>query len=198
MSDTKALSKFNVDLEHAILESLKAFLEPPADEDGNPVLDGDGNPDWTSYNVFIENTHTNVMNHVRELVANLGAFSPKVSVKASAAKPKKGEKKTGRTNTYTQWVRVASHIRKGATDGDREFVVGDNFTNKTTPSASNYLVMKDDLGLDGETMSVKALLTRLKDSMPDEKDLTLTAICWGLMPKEFRDRLVEDLDTPSV
>lgn len=160
--------------------------------------DDDGNPDWSPYDIFIEHLHDNVLQHAQEFAANLEAERPKASVKAAASKPKKGgEKGVGRKNTYTQWVRVASHIRKGEADGDQEFVVGDNFTNKSAASASKYLGMKGDLGLDGRTMSVKALLDTLKECMPDEKDLTLTAICWGLMPKEFRDSLVEELDTFS-
>jgi len=188
MSDTKALSKFNAGLKSALLESLKACMEAPEDENGNP--------DWTVYADFIDHAHTNVMNHVKEFAANLEAEHPKVSVKATAS-GKKAEKGAGRKNTYTRFVRVASHIRKGDIDSDHEFIVGDNFRDKSTASASKYLAMKGDLGLDGNSMTVKILLDTLKKCMPDEKDLTLTAICWGLMPKEFRDSLVEELDASS-
>jgi hypothetical protein len=190
MSDTKALSKFNAGLKSALLESLKACMEAPDDEEGNP--------DWTAYDDFIEHAHTNVINHARELAANLEAEHHKVSGKAMAGgKAKKPEKGGTRKNTYTRFVRVASQIRKGAIDSEQEFVVGDNFRDKSTASASKYLAMKGDLGLDGRSMTVKFLLDTLKECMPDEKDLTLTAICWGLMPKEFRDSLVEELDTAS-
>lgn len=188
MSDTKALSKFNAGLKFALLESLKACMEAPEDENGTP--------DWTAYDDFIDHAHTNVMNHVKEFAANLEAEHHKVSVK-KAEKPEKAEKAekgAGRKNTYTRFVRVASHIRKGDIDSDHEFVVGDNFRDKSTASASKYLAMKGDLDLDGKSMTVKFLLDTLKGCMPDEKDLTLTAICWGLMPKDFRVSLVEELD----
>jgi hypothetical protein len=177
----KALSTFELAVKGAITESLQACLETTPDDDGEP--------DWSDYDDLIAHISVNVQNHAKELVANLEAARPKVSNKATG-------KKTGakRKNTYTQWVRVASRIRKGEIKGDKVVTVGANFRDKSTASATKYFDMKDDLELEGKDIPVEELLAHLKESMPDEKDLTLTAICWGLMPPAFRDTLVEELD----
>lgn len=179
---TSTLKSFESNLNGSIIESLKACMEAPEDESGEP--------DWSAYDDFVNHLSTNIFNHVKELAAAIEKSAPKVS-KPSTKGGKGGAK---RNNTYTQWVRVASNIRKGNVDGNKEVTVGSHFSNPSAAAASKYDAMKDDLELDGETMTVDELLTRLKESLPGEKDLTLTAIAWGLMPKDFRDNLVAELD----
>jgi len=186
MSD-KVLSTFKLDITEAVKESLHECLAPPVDvdEDGEEV----GEPDWSIYDDVMNHIIDNIMIRAADLVTNLEALQPQVS-------SKKGTKKDGtkRNNTYTRWVRVASKIRKNKLPGDQQVTVTANFSNNTTASATKYFAIQDDLELEGETMSIKDLLEHLKSSMQGEKDLTLTAICWGLMPKEFRENLVVELD----
>jgi hypothetical protein len=176
---TKALSTFESKLNGAIIESLKACMEEPEGDDG---------PDWSAYDDFVAHLSLNIQHHAKELVKSLEVNVPKVT----ASKGSKSGSDTKRQNTYTQWVRVASHIRKGDISGNEEVTIGANFRDKSTASATKYFEKRDDLELEGKTMTVKELLSHLKSSMPDEKDLTLTAICWGLMPKDFRDELVSN------
>lgn len=184
MTTNKTLSNFESNLNKIILNSLKACLEAPEDDNGDP--------DWSPYDDVIEHLSNTVKQHVRTLVANIESASPKVSASKSGKTNKSGGAK--KKNTYTQWVRVASRIRKDEIPGDEEVTVGANFRNLNSLSAIKYTENKEELELEGKTMTVKELLNHLKNSMPDLKDLSLTAMCWGLMPSDFREELVAKLD----
>lgn len=100
---------------------------------------------------------------------------------------------TKRKNHYTQWVRLSDRIRKGEISGDEKFFVTENFRDKGTPSAQKYF--QEDFGIVGKSMTVKALLDTLHKILPGERYLTITAICWGLMPSDFREQLIAKHET---
>lgn len=186
----KALKTYQTEVKETIITTLKEYLEAPDDDDGNP--------DWSAYDGLVDNLNIKISDLSTKLVSNIAAAQPKVSNKSSKTKVS-GE--TKRKNSYTQWVRLASQIRKGESDlGNLTFTVTENFRDKATASAVKYFGAAADLDLVGKTMSVVELLETLKQGggdqrlLADEKDLTLTAICWGLMPVEFRESLVSEQD----
>lgn len=111
----------------------------------------------------------------------------------SVTATKKTSNRTGR-NPYAQWVKAMSHIRNGTIDGEQEVEIGDNFKNKDSVSAKKYYALKDELNLHGENISVKSLLSILKDKMPDVKDMTITAMSWGLVDEQLRKDLVVEFN----
>jgi hypothetical protein len=117
------------------------------------------------------------------------AFSEPLFVqKKSKGGSPKGDNKV---NSYTQWVKGVTRIRKGLVSGNDKVTLGDHFTKKTTISATKYYDNSDSLGLDGTVMTVKDLLDTLKahPELSNEKDLSITAIAWGLIPAERRQEL---------
>jgi hypothetical protein len=74
----------------------------------------------------------------------------------------------------------------GDCEGLDEVDVGCFFKNESSASAKKYLSERSNLDLDGRTMTVKDLIVALKDAFPDEKDMTINAISWGLVSEERR------------
>lgn len=185
---SKAVNEFEQKLPTIITESLQACMEAPEDDDGQP--------DWSVYEDFVQHLTQSVMPSVKDLcskITNLGTPSKVSTTKGGAVKSTKATKSGAerKKNPYTVWVKIASQIRKGTLPGDEEFTVTSNFTNASAPSATKYQGIQGSLNIDGENMQIKDVLNALKSAMPDnEKDLTLSAICWGLMPQDFRDTLV--------
>lgn len=110
------------------------------------------------------------------------------------SKPKtdsNSEEGSGSKRIYSQWVKGLTRIRRGEVMGDDMITVGDHFTSKTSKSVAKYNNVKDHLRLEGQDMSVRTLMDKLKScpGLSGEKDLVITAIAWGLIPVTRREEL---------
>jgi hypothetical protein len=177
----KAATKFESGLKDIIIQTITTNVECETDANGEP--------DWSDYMSLIDVLHTNIIAHAAPLVAAASATTVSGGSSTSSA-PKTGK----RSNNYTKWVRIAAKIRKNAINGDKQLTITSNFSNKGNSSATKYEEARESLDLEGKTMSLSETLDYLKENMPEkEKDLTITAICWGLMSKDFREEMVEEL-----
>lgn len=127
--------------------------------------------------------------------------APKVKTKAAPKSKGNNESESGSgsgtgTGTggkpiYSQWVKGITRIRHGEVQGDDMVTIGNHFTSKTSKSIDKYNHVKDTLDLEGQEMSVKSLMERLKScaGLSGEREVTLTAIAWGLIPAPRREEL---------
>lgn len=167
-------------LETAIFDAIKDCMEEP--EDGWGTYDGFKDIVYSKISPVIESAMRSVENIDQPKAPRISKKKKSVVVEA--------EKTPGTTeivrNPYAKWVSGISKIRKGEHEGLDEIEVGCYFKNESSTSAKKYLNEKSSLGLDGCTMTVRDLITSLKDAFPDEKDMTINAISWGLVSEERR------------
>jgi hypothetical protein len=177
MSNNKVLlNKFDTTVKSLISASLEACIEAEGD-------------DWSVYDGFKEHLADSIKAATESFVASLVKTSnTKVAASSGSKTTKSGAPR--KVAAYPQWIKLASAIAKDSNEpaGDEEFVVEENFSSRTSSSAVKYSTY--DLGLAGQTMSVRKLLNTLKECLPEEKSLAIAAIGWGLMPKAFREGLV--------
>lgn len=163
-------------LETAIFDAIKECMEEP--EDG-----------WDAYNGFkdmLYNKVSPVVNDALRSVENVDQpKAPRITKKKKGTTVEPGTTEIVR-NPYAKWVSGISKIRKGDCEGLDEVDVGCFFKNESSASAKKYLSERSNLDLDGRTMTVKDLIVALKDAFPDEKDMTINAISWGLVSEERR------------
>ena len=164
------------DIDKAIFDAIKDCMEEP--EDG-----------WGAYEDFKNTILNNVMPIIDEALSSVEKVTqPKTTTRIS--KKKKGSSEPGASeivrNPYAKWVSGISKIRKGEHEGLDEIEVGCYFKNESSTSAKKYLNERSSLGLDGQNMTVKDLISTLKEAFPDEKDMTINAISWGLVSEERR------------
>ena len=167
------MAKQNIDT--AIFDAIKECMEEP--EDG-----------WSAYEDFKNTILNKVMPIIDEALSSVEKVTQPKTTRIS--KKKKNDPEPGASeivrNPYAKWVSGISKIRKGEHEGLDEIEVGCYFKNESSTSAKKYLSERSDLGLDGQTMTVKDLISTLKESFPDEKDMTINAISWGLVSEERR------------
>lgn len=163
------------DIDKAIFDAIKDCMEEP--EDG-----------WTAYEDFKNTILKNVMPIIDEALSSVEKVTQPKTTRIS--KKKKNDPEPGATeivrNPYAKWVSGISKIRKGEHEGQDEIEVGCYFKNESSTSAKKYLNERANIGLDGQTMTVKDLISTLKEAFPDEKDMTINAISWGLVSEERR------------
>lgn len=112
-------------------------------------------------------------------------IKPLAKILISASNKKKRD-----PNPYSMWISRMSHVRKGDLEGDEIVVVGNNFKSPTSASAKKYDTISDVVVI-GQELSIKDLLLALKEALPNEKELALSAIAWGLVDKDHRVGIVQ-------
>ena len=170
---SKTLTKFDTSVRSAITEAIKDCLQAE---------------DYSVYDEFVDYLAKKIHQAAGPFIASPSKETSNTTKASSSGKTTKSGAPR-KVSAYTQWVKLASSISKGADEpaAYEQFTAVENF-NSGSGSAQKY--SDYELDLVGKTMSVKELLATLKDSLPDEKTMSIAAMGWGLMPKEFRESLV--------
>ena len=99
-----------------------------------------------------------------------------------------GKKKKG-PNAYSKWIKLSSLVRAEEKDGDELITVTNNFTATAVSSAKKYKQIMKSIPY-GLEISIKDLLQSIKNLLPNEKDVTISAIGWGLISTSRREEIV--------
>lgn len=113
---------------------------------------------------------------------------PKTKTKTKATTKSRASNGNGKP-IYSQWVKGITRVRNGEVAGDDMVNLGNHFGK--TKTADKYQRVKDTLDLEGQEMTVKQLIGNLKScsGLSGEREVTITAIAWGLIPGPRREEL---------
>lgn len=182
-SQTEIKATFMDQATFAINEGIKSGLEEPTNEEGEV--------DWSPYKDLVDSILDGIM-----VAFNNAELAQKKQYESKSASPtkakvtkknKSGSDSVRAPNAYARWISMAAAVRSGKIPGDEVVTIGEHFKDRAAKSAQKYMAVKDDLQLDGKTMTIRELLTALKEV--DSKDMAQSAMAWGLVQEPQRQEI---------